>query len=78
MSRLACVDIPAVPLQLLLKEHPDWRSLPAVVVAEEKPQAFILWVNEKARRLGIRPGHRYAAGLGLSKTWSPRMARAIA
>ncbi len=67
MSRLACVDIPAFPLQLLLKEHPDWRSLPAVVVAEEKPQAFILWVNEKARRLGIRPGHRYAAGLALSR-----------
>ena len=67
MSRLACVDIPAFPLQLLLKEHPDWRSLPAVVVPEEKPQAFILWVNEKARRLGIRPGHRYAAGLALSR-----------
>ncbi|TDI38580.1 MAG: DNA polymerase Y family protein [Acidobacteria bacterium] len=67
MSRLACVDIPAFPLQLLLKEYPDWRSLPAVVVAEEKPQAFILWVNEKARRLGIRPGHRYAAGLALSR-----------
>ena len=50
-----------------MKEHPDWRALPAVVVAEEKPQAFILWVNEKARRLGIRPGHRYAAGLALSR-----------
>lgn len=67
MHRLACVDIPAFPLQLLLKEHPDWRALPAVVVAEEKPQAFILWVNEKARNFGIRPGHRYAAGLALTR-----------
>jgi protein ImuB len=36
------------------------------VVAEEKPQAFLLWVNEKARAVGIRPGHRYAAALALS------------
>jgi protein ImuB len=67
VHRLACVDIPAFPLQLLLKEHPDWRGLPAVVVAEEKPQAFILWVNEKARHFGIRPGHRYAAALALAR-----------
>lgn len=67
MRRLACVDIPAFPLQLLLKEHADWRTLPAVVVAEEKPQAFILWVNEKARHFGIRPGHRYAAALALTR-----------
>ena len=67
MHRLACVDIPAFPLQLLLKENPDWRALPAVVVAEEKPQAFILWVNEKARHFGIRPGHRYAAALALTR-----------
>lgn len=67
MRRLACVDIPAFPLQLLLKENPDWRALPAVVVAEEKPQAFILWVNEKARHFGIRPGHRYAAALALTR-----------
>ena len=65
--RLACVDIPAFPLQLLLKLHPDWREFPAAVVVEEKPQAFILWVNEKARHFGIRPGHRYAAGLALSR-----------
>ena len=37
------------------------------VVAEERPQAFILWVNENARRLGIRPGHRYAAALALAR-----------
>ena len=67
MHRMACVDIPAFPLQLLFKEHPDWREFPAAVVAEEKPQAFILWVNEKARHFGIRPGHRYASGLALSR-----------
>jgi protein ImuB len=67
VHRLACVDLPAFALQLLIRDHPDWREKPIAVVAEEKPQAFLLWVNEKARRLGIRPGHRYAAALALSR-----------
>jgi protein ImuB len=67
VHRLACVDLPAFALQLLMRDHPDWREMPIAVVAEEKPQAFLLWVNEKARRLGIRPGHRYAAALALSR-----------
>jgi protein ImuB len=58
--------IPAFPLQLLAQQNPAWLEKPMAVVAEEKPQAFLLWVNEKARALGIRPGHRYAAALALS------------
>ena len=67
MDRLACVDLPAFPLQLLLRRHPEWCELPAVVVAEDKPQAFILWVNERARQSKILPGQRYAHALGLSR-----------
>ena len=67
MFRLACVDLPAFPLQILAKRHPDWKNFPMAVVAEERPQAFILWVNENAQRLGIRPGHRYASALALSR-----------
>jgi protein ImuB len=66
VCRLACVDLPAFPLQLLAQEHPEWIGKPMAVVAEEKPLASLLWVNEKARQLGIRPGHRYAAALALS------------
>ena len=66
VRRLACVDLPAFPLQLLAQQNPAWLEKPMAVVAEEKPQAFLLWVNEKARALGIRPGHRYAAALALS------------
>lgn len=66
MPQLACVDVFAFPLQLLLKDRPEWRTSPVAVVAEERPQAFILWVNERARRLGIRPGLRYTAGLALN------------
>ena len=64
--RIACVDLPAWPLQLLLRRHPDWRGHPAAVVAEDSPQAPLLWVNEPARRQGILPGLRYAAALALA------------
>jgi protein ImuB len=66
VARLACVDLPAFPLQLLLKQHPDWVPYPAAVVAEDKPQGLILWVNEKARQFGVLPGLRYAAALSLA------------
>src|SRR5437867_11827807 len=38
MERLACVSLPAFPLQLLLRSHPDWAGYPAVVIDEDKPQ----------------------------------------
>jgi protein ImuB len=66
-DRLACVDLPAFPLQLLLKRHPEWSAHPAAVVAEDKPQGLILQVNEKARRFGVLPGLRYAAGFSLAR-----------
>lgn len=65
-DRLACVDLPAFPLQLLLRRHPEWREHPAAVVAEDKPHGLILWVNEKARRQGVLPGLRYAAAFSLA------------
>ena len=66
MDRLGCVSVPAFPLQLLVRRHPEWAAHPAAVVAEDKPQAPILWVNERARRVGMRAGQRYAAGLSLA------------
>jgi protein ImuB len=66
MDRLACVNLPAFPLQLLLRRHPEWSGRPAAVVAEDKPRAKILWVNGKARRAGVLAGLRYAAGSALA------------
>ena len=66
LGRLACVDLPAFPLQLLLKRHPGWAAQPAAVVAEDKPQGVVLWVNEQARQSGVLPGLRYAAALSLA------------
>jgi protein ImuB len=65
-GRLACVDLPAFPLQLLLRRHPEWRAYPTAVVAEDKPQGLVLWVNEKARQQGVLPGLRYAAAFSLA------------
>src|SRR5690349_4126690 len=65
-DRLACVDLPAFPLQLLLQRHREWAGHPAAVVAEDKPQGLLLWVNEKARRQAVLPGLRYAAALSLA------------
>lgn len=66
MDRMACVDLPAFPLQLLVNKHPDWKELPVAVVDRDKPTGVILWVNEAARRFHILPGLHYAAGLSLS------------
>ena len=41
MDRMACVSVPALPLQRLLTHHPDWRDHPVVVVDEDKPQGLI-------------------------------------
>src|SRR5258706_4141291 len=65
---LVCVDLRAFPLQLLLRRHPDWLGHPAAVVAEDKPQGLILWVNEAARQQGVLPGLRYAAGFSLASS----------
>ena len=65
MDRLACVDVPVLPLQLLLKEHADWKDHPIAVVEDDRPQALLLYVNRAAWKAGVRTGQRFAAALGL-------------
>ena len=67
VDRMACINIQSLPLQLLLKRHPEWRRRPAAVVEEEKPQSPILWMNTAAGRAGIRSGMRYASALSLDR-----------
>lgn len=66
MDRTACVDLPAFPLQILLKRHPDWHTAPAAVVDRDTPRGVIRWVNESARARGVRPGMRYGAAVVLA------------
>jgi protein ImuB len=64
---LACVDLPAFGLQLLLVSRPEWRDLPAVVIDEDRPQGLLLEANRQARERGVHPGQRYAHALGLCR-----------
>ena len=64
-ERLACVDLPALPLQLLLRRQPEFSAGPAAVVDRDHPQGRILWVNEEGRQGRVLPGQRYAAALGI-------------
>ena len=67
MHRMACIDLPAFPLPLLLMQHSDWRAYAAAVVEDDRANAPILWVNERARKRGVLPGQRYAHALSLAK-----------
>lgn len=66
-ERWACVNVPALPLQLLLLDRPDWVGSPVAVVAADEPQGEVLWVDERARRSRVLPGMRYAAALALER-----------
>ncbi len=65
MDRWACLNIRALPLQLLLAAHPEWAELPVVVVDRDAPNGIVTWANGRARRKGIGIGLRYASALGL-------------
>lgn len=66
MERIASVVVPALPLQLLLREQPQWRCAPTVVVQDDRPQGVIVWANVLARRARILPGMSYAAARNLA------------
>jgi protein ImuB len=66
VDQTACVNLPELPLQLLLQHHPNWAGHPTAVVEADTPRGIILWSNDRARAYRIQPGMRYAAGLSLS------------
>ncbi len=66
--RLACVSLPAFPLQVLLRHHPEWKGYPVAVAEEDRPRARLVWVNEEARQAGVAPGLTYATALALLPT----------
>jgi len=66
MTRVACIDLPALPLQLVWRERPAWRQHPVVVVDEDRPQGTVLWACERARASRVLPGMRYAHALSLA------------
>jgi protein ImuB len=65
MERLACVIVPALPLQLLAVREPAFRTGPAVWVDDLRPHGQVLATNRAARAVGVLPGMRHAAALAL-------------
>jgi len=63
--KVACLDLPALPLQLVWRREPTWRAHPVVVIDEDRPQGTILWACERARAAGVLVGQRYGPALSL-------------
>ena len=70
---VACLDLPALPLQLVWRAEPDLRSQAVVVIDEDRPQGLVLWACERARRAGVLPGQRYAHALSLHRALRARV-----
>lgn len=64
-ERVACVDLPALPLQVVLRAHPEWKAGPVAVLARTDLQAPVLHCNTAAKRRGVAVGMRHAAALAL-------------
>lgn len=62
---VACLDLPALPLQLVWRREPSWRAHPVVVIDEDRPAGRVLWACERARGAGVVVGQRYAHALSL-------------
>lgn len=62
----ACVDVPALALQLVLRAHPTWQSDPVVVVEDDRPLAAIVWCNRAAREQRIVRGMKFSQAKALS------------
>jgi protein ImuB len=66
LTRVACVDVPALALQLVLRAHPEWAADPVVVVEDDRPHAAIVWCNQVARAHRITRGTSFAQAKALS------------
>lgn len=64
-ASLACLDLPALPLQIVWRREPAWQAHPVVVIDEDRPQGLVRWACERARAAGVLAGQRYAHALSL-------------
>ncbi|HSD87527.1 MAG TPA: hypothetical protein VLB44_08425 [Kofleriaceae bacterium] len=71
--KVACLDLPALPLQLVWRREPELRKQAVVVIDEDRPQGSVLWACERARAAGVLPGQRYAHALSLHRALRARV-----
>ena len=65
MARMACINITAFSIQLLVKKHGDWKNYPVAVLDKDSSYGRILIANTIAQKEGISVGMRYASALSL-------------
>lgn len=65
MDRWACVDIPAFPLQLLLRRRPELRGKAVALVDRDVYHAPVRLLSGAARRAGVRVGMKAPAACAL-------------
>ncbi|MEZ4271542.1 MAG: hypothetical protein R3C68_08960 [Myxococcota bacterium] len=65
-KRIACVDVPALALQWVIRRQPLWRRDPLVVVQDDKPTSHIVWSNRPARLVGIERGMKFMQAQALT------------
>jgi len=66
--RIACICMPRWPLALLRRAHPEWAPFPVVVVDEEKTNAELLLLDERAEALGLTDRMRLGTAQALVPT----------
>jgi protein ImuB len=71
--KIACLDLPALPLQLIWRDEPALRAHTVVVIDDDRPQGSVLWACERARAAGVLPGQRYAHALSLDRELRARV-----
>jgi protein ImuB len=64
-GELACVELPQLALQLLLRDNPSWQGQAVALLDQQHPQGNILALTAAARRRHAAPGQRYASALSL-------------
>ncbi len=74
--KVACLDLPALPLQLVWRKEPELRAHAVVVIDEDRPQGAVQWACERARAAGVLPGQRYAHALSLHRGLRARVVAA--
>lgn len=62
---MGCISVPGLLLQIAQRRLSADRSLPLVLVGEDKPSSRILQRNRVATIQGLRPGMRYSEALSL-------------
>ena len=63
--RTACLRLPQFPLQVLLRQRPEWRAERVVWLETLKADARVRYLTSAAAQVGVQVGARYATVLGV-------------